>query len=151
VYEEYYKIELKFANRAAAYIVWAMQRTLRVGKWEPEFPDVMLKPVGVRIMPAQVTSHDVAKLSDDPFVCRQCAKRTASNSKAAWNPFLKAPCQPTRLDALRAEAMVEYGCGTAYQISEAGRFVMEALDAAATLEDPGDVGEKIVSEWADAE
>eukprot|EP00959_Pyramimonas_sp_CCMP1952_P021819 459412-Pyramimonas_sp.AAC.1 len=108
---------------------------MRIGKREPKYPDAMPKPVGARIMPAKVTSHEVAKLSDGSFVCRQCARRTAGNSKASWNLCLRTPCQPSRLDALRPEAMVEFGGGTAFQVSGAGRFVMEALDAAVIPED----------------
>eukprot|EP00959_Pyramimonas_sp_CCMP1952_P195583 4089117-Pyramimonas_sp.AAC.1 len=102
-------------------------------------------------MPVQVTPHEVAKLSDGSFACRQCARRTAGNSKASWNLCLRTPWQPSRIDALRAEAMVKFGGGTAFQVSETGRFVMEALDAAVIPEDAGDVGEVLVSEWAGAE
>eukprot|EP00959_Pyramimonas_sp_CCMP1952_P059184 1235910-Pyramimonas_sp.AAC.1 len=112
-----------------------MQRTMRIGKWEPEYQDVMPKPVGARIMLAKVTSREVANLSDGFFVRRQCARRTAGNSEASWNLILRTPCQPSRLDALRAEAMVEFGGGTAFQVSGTGRFVMEALDAAVIPED----------------
>ncbi|CAK0838657.1 unnamed protein product [Prorocentrum cordatum] len=47
--------------------------------------------------------------------------------------------------------MVEFGGGAAFQVSETGRFVMEALGAAVIPEGADDAGEVLVSEWAEAE
>ncbi|CAK0809560.1 unnamed protein product [Prorocentrum cordatum] len=42
VNEEYYKLEMNFAKRAAAYIGWVMQRAMRAGRTQPPWPSRLL-------------------------------------------------------------------------------------------------------------
>ena len=113
-YEEIYKVERQFAKNVASYIAWAMQRTLKVGLWEPAESDAPRKIAGAGMAPVQITSHSIAKLSDGSYTCRRRARSTARRSVAAWNLFLRTPCQATRLDGLRAEAMIQFGAGVAF-------------------------------------
>ncbi|CAK0827554.1 unnamed protein product, partial [Prorocentrum cordatum] len=130
VYEVIYKAEIVFAKKVSSYIGWAMQRTLKAGKWEPAVSDAPWRPKDGKQLPVQVTSHAVAKLRDGSVVCRRCARRTSSGSTDAWNFYLRAPCMVNRVDELRTEAMIQFCGATCVQVSAAGAFAMDALGRA---------------------
>ncbi|CAK0847438.1 unnamed protein product, partial [Prorocentrum cordatum] len=160
VYEEIYKAEIVFAKKVASYIGWAMQRALKVGKWEPDVSDAPSRLKEFKQPPVQVTTYVVAKLRDGSFVCRRCARRSSSVSREAWNFYLRAPCLANRVDELRAEAMIQFCGATGVQISAASAFAMGALDRA-ECEATGDgwestpgldrAAEPLVSEWHSAD
>ena len=136
VYEDFYKVELQHYQSLAKYVGWAMQRSLKAGRWDPAHPFVRNATEAVA-KPVAVVAHRVVRLRQGGVtICRACGQQTSATAGAAWAQFLRSPCDASSFSAARAEAIIEHVGADEVVSSAAGEFAAQALTQAQCAEDP---------------